>query len=68
MDGRKYLITEAASLNERRIDNVVAANAEKFNQVNVFSARSFETSNPLYSFVLETDLNRITPIEYKELI
>lgn len=46
-DGKSFFVSEGASLANSRLNEVVDLLAEKYNQVNVFTARSFGVPNPV---------------------
>jgi hypothetical protein len=68
VDGKHFLVAEAASLASHRLNEVIDINAEKYNQLNVFTARSFGALNPKYQVVLECDLNKLPRHEWKGLV
>lgn len=66
--GKKFLVTPAATLANSRVNDVVDQNAVKYKAVNLFAAKSFEIANPLYTLVLECDMNKLPLHEWKSLV
>ncbi|CAD8168376.1 unnamed protein product [Paramecium octaurelia] len=68
INNKKLLITPAGTLGGKSVDNVMEDLTSAYNDVNVFSNRSFGKSFTKYSIVLELDLNKIPKHEETRLV